>query len=254
MSAWPFGSRIKDGSVRAVLGEIDTSAPLFRAGTALSMVRIETVSGPRLRNIMVKWLVLVIMAASVFAAPGPAHAADDPIAKLDAMILAKDFDTAVKYAREVAETGNTETQFRLGLFYWHGIGLTQNYLEALKWTTLAALSGHEKAFAARKLMLSSVDPPNWPKVLDWCRQRLQKVAESGFNPALLAMSKSYSPDFGFENAVEEYYWTSLAVAVGDPLARKRRDELTKKLAVTDAAKAQDRAAAWIEKFRSGKTP
>ncbi len=218
------------------------------------MVRIETALGPRLRIDMVKWLVIMVVAAGILAAPGPSRASDDPVAKLDAMILAKDFDTAVKFAREAADAGNIETQFRLGLFYWHGVGLTQNYLEALKWTTLAALSGHEKAFAARKLMLSSVAPPNWPKVLDWCRQRLQKVAEGGFNPALFAMSKSYSPDFGFENAVEEYYWTSLAVAVGDPLARKRRDELTKKLAVTDAAKAQDRASAWIEKFRSGKAP
>ena len=188
------------------------------------------------------------------AFPGLVRASDDPVARLDEMILAKDFDGAVKVARDGAEAGNVEVQFRLGVFFWHGVGLTQNYLEALRWTTLAALAGHEKAFAARKIILPTVDAPNWPKVLDWCRQRLQKNAEAGFNPALFAMAKSYSPDFGFENPVEEYYWASLAVAIGDNSARKRRDELTKKLPVTDAAKAQDRAAAWVEKFRSGKPP
>ncbi|MEI6572396.1 MAG: hypothetical protein WCO61_02505 [Alphaproteobacteria bacterium] len=203
---------------------------------------------------MLRQVLAFVIAAGLGLSSVAVRASDDPVAQLDTLILAKDFDNAVKLAREAAEAGNVEVQFRLGLFFWHGVGLTQNYLEALRWTTLAALAGHEKAFAARKLMLPSVDAPNWPKVLDWCRQRLQKNAETGFNPALFAMAKSYSPDFGFENSVEEYYWASLAVAIGDTAARKRRDELTKKLAVTDAAKAQDRAAAWIEKFRSGKPP
>jgi TPR repeat protein len=197
---------------------------------------------------MLRWVLVVVFVAGLGFLPNLARASDDPVARLDEMILAKDFDNAVKVAREAAEAGNVEVQF------WHGVGLTQNYLEALRWTTLAALSGHEKAFAARKIILPTVDAPNWPKVLDWSRQRLQKNAESGFNPALFAMAKSYSPDFGFENPVEEYYWASLAVAIGDTSARKRRDELTKKLPITDAAKAQDRAAAWIEKFRSGKPP
>ena len=192
---------------------------------------------------MVRRVFVAVFVVCLGLLPSLARATDEPVARLDEMILAKDFDNAVKVAREAAEAGNVEVQFRLGVFFWHGVGLTQNYLEALRWTTLAALAGHEKAFAARKIILPTVDAPNWPKVLDWCRQRLQKNAEAGFNPALFAMAKSYSPDFGFENPVEEYYWASLAVAIGDNSARKRRDELTKKLPVTDAAKAQDRAAA-----------
>ena len=203
---------------------------------------------------MRKILGVFCVVAAVGLASLPARATDDPIAQLDSLILAKDFNTAVKVARDAAEAGTIEVQYRLGLFFWHGVGVTQNYVEALKWTTLAALQGQDKALAARKLMLPSVDAANWPKSLDWCRKRLQKNAEEGSNPALFAMSRSYSSDFGFENPVEEYYWASLAVAIGDTSARKRRDELTKSLAVTDAAKAQDRAAAWIEKFRSGKVP
>ena len=203
---------------------------------------------------MLRRVLLVILVAGLGLLPTLVRASDDPVARLDQLILAKDFDNAVKLAREAAEAGNVEVQFRLGVFFWHGVCLTQNYLEALRWTTLAALSGHEKAFAARKIILPTVDAPNWPKVLDWCRQRLQKNAEAGFNPALFAMAKSYSPDFGFENPVEEYYWASLAVAIGDSSARKRRDELSKKLPIVDAAKAQDRAAAWVQKFRSEKPP
>jgi hypothetical protein len=177
----------------------------------------------------------------------------DPLAKIDDLIRANQFNEAVALSRKAAEEENIESEFRLGLFYWHGVGVGQNYLEALHWVTLAALCGHEKAFAARKLMLPSVDPPNWPKTLDWTRQRLQKTAETGNDKNLVALSKSYSIDFGFENVIEEYYWASLSIAVGDNALLKHRDELSKKIAVIDAAKAQDRMTAWLDKWRKAKS-
>ncbi len=176
----------------------------------------------------------------------------DPLPKIDDLIRAKQFGEAVQLTRQAADAENIESEFRLGLFYWHGIGVGQNYLEALHWVTIAALSGHEKAIAARKLMLPSVDASNLPKTLDWARQRLQKAAEAGNNSDLVALSKSYSVDYGFENIVEEYYWASLSVAAGDSALLKHRDELTKKIAVQDAAKAQDRMTAWLEKWRKDK--
>jgi hypothetical protein len=65
----------------------------------------------------------------------------------------------------------------------------------------------------------------------------------------VALSRSYSSDFGFENIIEQYYWGSLSVAVGQDILHKQRNLLSKKIAVTDAAKVQDRVAAWLEKFR-----
>jgi hypothetical protein len=169
--------------------------------------------------------------------------------KIDDLIRENKFQEAVTATKILAESGNTEGEFRLGLFYWHGVGVGQNYLESLHWVTLAALSGHEKAIAARKLILPSVDPANWPKTLDWARQRLQKTAEAGNNLDLVALSRSYSVDFGFENVIEQYYWGSLSVAVGQAVLLKDRDLLSKRIAVTDAAKVQDRVTAWLEKFR-----
>ena len=179
-------------------------------------------------------------------APPPAA---EQLQKIDDLIRENHFNEAVALTKALAEAGNTEGEFRLALFYWHGVGVGQNYLEALHWVTVSALSGHEKAIAARKLMLPSVDTPNWPKTLDWARQRLQKTAEAGNNLDLVALSRSYSSDFGFENIIEQYYWGSLSVAVGQDMLHKQRDLLSKKIAVTDAAKVQDRVAAWLEKFR-----
>lgn len=191
--------------------------------------------------------------ALLFAGCAALHAETlDPLPKIDDLIRAKQFGEAVHLTRQAADEENIESEFRLGLFYWHGIGVGQNYLEALHWVTLAALSGHEKAIAARKLMLPSVDAANWPKTLDWARQRLQKAAEAGNNSDLVALSKSYSLDYGFENIVEEYYWASLSVAAGNSALLKHRDELTKKIAIQDAAKAQDRMTAWLDKWRKDK--
>jgi len=196
--------------------------------------------------------VSVAAVALMLLLSGSAPMASDPIARIDALLLAKDYGAAVSLAKDAAEQGQVEAEFRYGLFYWHGVGVSQNYLESLHWVTLAALSGHERAIAARKLILPSVDQPNWPKALDWARQRLQKAAEAGDNSVLIALSRSYSADFGFENPVEEYYWACLSVAVGDESLHKRRDALSKKIVITDAAKVQDRMVAWLEKFRPKK--
>jgi len=198
-------------------------------------------------------LFIGLLVLGVIGAPQLQAETVDPIPKIDDLIRANHYSEAVILTRQAAEAENIESEFRLGIFYWHGVGIGQNYLEALHWVTIAALSGHEKAGAARKLMLPKVDPANWPKTLDWARQRLQKTAETGNNLNLVALSKSYSADFGFENTIEEYYWASLSVAVGDNSLLKHRDELSKKVAVPDAAKAQDRMTAWLDKWRKEKS-
>ena len=203
--------------------------------------------------IRVTLLFVALLAFGVIGAPQLRAETVDPIPAIDELIQTNQYTEAVKLTRQAAEDENIESEFRFGIFYWHGIGIGQNYQEALRWVTLAALSGHEKAFAARKLMLPKVDPANWPKTLDWARQRLQKTAETGNNQNLVALSKSYSADFGFENTIEEYYWASLSVAVGDNTLLKHRNELSKKVAVPDAAKAQDRMTAWLDKWRKEKS-
>ncbi|MCX8503233.1 MAG: sel1 repeat family protein [Alphaproteobacteria bacterium] len=199
-----------------------------------------------LRYVSIVFVTLASFNANASDAPPPAA---EQLRKIDDFIRENHFNEAVGLTKVLAEAGNAEGEFRLALFYWHGVGVGQNYLEALHWSTMAALSGHEKAMAARKLMLPAVDAPNWPKTLDWARQRLQKTAEAGNNLDLVALSRSYSSDFGFENIIEQYYWGSLSVAVGQDILHKQRNLLSKKIAVTDAAKVQDRVAAWLEKFR-----
>ena len=59
----------------------------------------------------------------------------------------KDYATAVKLWRPLAEQGNAFAQFNLCGMYHNGHGVTQDYKEAIKWCRLAAEQGHASAQA-----------------------------------------------------------------------------------------------------------
>jgi TPR repeat protein len=160
---------------------------------------------------------------------------------------------AARMAQLSAEDGDTNGQYHLALFYWHGVALPQNFQESLRWMTLAAIGGHPKAIAARPMIIKSVEDQNVKKVMDWVRQRLQKAGEEGDNRALTLMSVSYAPEFGFQDNQEGYFWASLAVAAGQADARRRRDALVASLKPAEIAKAQDKTAEWFLKWRKDVT-
>lgn len=56
--------------------------------------------------------------------------------------VAQDYAEALKWYRLSAAQGDADAQFDLGLFYANGSGVLQDYAEALKWYKLAAAQGH----------------------------------------------------------------------------------------------------------------
>ena len=56
-----------------------------------------------------------------------------------------DFATALREWKPLAEEGNANAQFNLGLMYKKGWGVTQDDKEAVRWYTLAAEQEHAKA-------------------------------------------------------------------------------------------------------------
>ena len=57
----------------------------------------------------------------------------------------KDYATAIKLWRPLAERGNRSVQNMLGAMYYEGTGVTQDYKEAVKWYRLAAEQGEASA-------------------------------------------------------------------------------------------------------------
>ena len=52
-----------------------------------------------------------------------------------------DYATALKELTPLAEQGNADAQYNLGLMYKNGLGVPQDYKTAVKWFTLAAEQG-----------------------------------------------------------------------------------------------------------------
>ncbi len=151
--------------------------------------------------------------------------------------------------RLAAQAGGPEAQHNLALFYWHGVAVTQNFQEALRWVTLAAVSGHAKARRARPLMVETAGGALAQKAIEWSRERLQQAAESGDDNAILFLLASFSADFGFENMGEAYFWAAIAVSAGKGEALRRRTALVAALKPADVIKLQDRANEWFSRWR-----
>lgn len=208
------------------------------------------------------WVPMVCLAAALAAnsalwAAGPQSTPASPPAKAagapdpSEALKARDLPEAARQARLQAEKGSPEGQFNLSLFFWHGVAVPQNYQEALRWITLSALADFPRAAAARSEMLKASDPSLAKTVMDWARARLVKEAEAGDNRALVLLSNSFAPQFGFENPAESYYWALLAVTSGQVDAKRRRDSLVSTLKPADVIKTQDKAAEWYAKYREG---
>ena len=129
------------------------------------------------------------------------------------------------------------------------MNVPQNFEFSLRWVTLAALGGYPKAMPARVMMIKSLDADTIKLVMDWIREKLTRTAEGGENKALVMLSVSYAPDFGFEDPKEAYFWASIAVASGRTEAKRRRDALVKSLQPADIKEVQDRSAEWFNKWR-----
>jgi len=57
----------------------------------------------------------------------------------------RDYDTALKEWRPLAEQGDADAQFNLGVMYDMGLGVPQDYQEAVRWYRRAAEQGNAGA-------------------------------------------------------------------------------------------------------------
>ena len=55
---------------------------------------------------------------------------------------AGDYETALQEFKPLAEQGNAQAQYNMGVMYFDGLGVLQDYLEASKWYHLSAEQGY----------------------------------------------------------------------------------------------------------------
>src|SRR6476661_3471443 len=95
----------------------------------------------------------IILALSVIA-----PAAAGPLDDADAAIKRRDYATAVRLIRPLAEQGDANAQYNLGVLYDNGLGVPQDRVRAYMWLNLAAMQGRESAATIRDLVARLMTP------------------------------------------------------------------------------------------------
>jgi TPR repeat protein len=127
----------------------------------------------------------------------------------------KDYTTAVKEWRPLAEKGDAPSQFNLGLLYIDGLGVPQDYGTAVSWFERSAQQDYVKA----QLNLG----------------------------ALYASGKGVKRDY-----VQAYKWLNVCAAKGDQKCVAQRDLVGEKLKPKQLAAAQRLASQFTPKQEPGK--
>jgi len=81
-----------------------------------------------------------------------------PLEDADAAVKRRDYATAVRLIRPLAEQGDATAQYTLGVFYDNGLGVPQDHIRSYMWFDLSATQGRDGAAAFRDLVKRRMTP------------------------------------------------------------------------------------------------
>ena len=148
---------------------------------------------------------LMLMLGKILPLPFTANMAraddlDDALAALNN----GDYATAFKLLKPLAEQGNADAQYNLGLMYYHGEGVRKDDKEAVKW--------------------------------------LRKAADQGFAIAQHNLGVMYQNGEGvLQDYKKAHMWFNIALANGSRKADEFIEIITRRMTPADISKAQDMA-------------
>lgn len=148
---------------------------------------------------------VLFVALSLFSAPGLA----DYEAGLTA-VQNGDFATAFREFTAAAEAGLDLAQYNLGVLYYTGQGVAQDYQQAFVWTNKAAEQGHMRAqFNLATLYFSGIGvEQDHATAFSW----YERAARSGHGEAQFNLGTMYRDGDGVErNIVNAHAWATLAL-------------------------------------------
>ena len=162
-----------------------------------------------------------------------------------------DYATAIRELRPLAEQGDAEAQYNLGVIYDRGQGVTQDYAEAVKWYRKAAEQGDARAQGNLGVMYSTGRgvPQDYAEAAKWFR----KAAEQGWADAQHNLGLMHGNGQGVpEDYVQAHMWYNLA-AFRYPPGEDRdevvevRDIAAERMTPAQISEAQKLAREWRPK-------
>jgi len=161
----------------------------------------------------------------------------------------RDYATAIRLWGPLAELGNADAQYNLGIAYEYGHGVTRDPAAAAGWFRKAANHG----LAAAQLSLGVLYengigvPQDFASAVSWYRM----AAEQGNTAAQLNLGVMYENGWGVaQNYVIAHVWFSLAAAAGDGDAARNRDIGAAKMTQEQIAEAHKLTREWEPKSTS----
>jgi TPR repeat protein len=165
----------------------------------------------------------------------------------------RNYAAALSEWQPLAEQGHGKAQNNLGVMYAKGRGVTQDFMEAVKWYRLSAEQGYATAQYNLGLMYytSQGVTQDYAEAAKWYR----KAAGQGHTKAQLNLGFMYERAKGVpHDYVQAYMWLNLA-AVGASAGEDRdaairvRDIIEKRMSLAEVTKAQRLAHEWLEKHQ-----
>lgn len=162
----------------------------------------------------------------------------------------RDFATALKEWKPLAEQGTADAQTNLGLLYEKGHGVQQDYKAAVKWYTLAAEQGFSRAQTNLGLMYDEgygVTQDNMAAVKWYTLASEQGVALAQYNLGLMYVQGKGVPQ-DYTNA---HMWWSIAESLGEKRGRGDLVKVTGMMSSTQLETAKRLARECVEKNYRG---
>ena len=157
---------------------------------------------------------------------------------------AKDYKTALKEFKVLANDGGSGAQYALGVLHERGQGVIQDYKQAVKWYTLAAEQGSSGAQSNLGVLHERGQGviQDYKQAVKW----YTLSAEQGNNGAQYNLALKYSKG---EGVIQDYVMAHMFanIAASNSHSPKFRDHLAKKMTPSQLEQAQQKAREWIEK-------
>ena len=197
----------------------------------------KTDSRPRINVGLAAFVVSLSLAAPVVAGP-----LEDGVKAANR----RDYATALRLLRPLAEQGNPQAQGLLGLMYEIGKVVPQDYTAAALWYREAAEHGDRQAQHNLAVMYANGRgvPHDEAESQRWYR----KAAEQGDASAQSLVGSAYLFGRGApKDLVQAYLWLNLAARGGDKSAAQIRDGLDRVMTAEQIAEAQRPTREWKPK-------
>jgi TPR repeat protein len=190
---------------------------------------------------MKKILLLPVISILLFCAPAFAD-----FAKGFDAYQNKDYATALKEWKPLAEQGDAGAQYSLGWMYDNGLGIFQYYKAAVKWYRLAAEQGDARAQFRLGGMYGNGQGviQDYKAAVKWYKL----AAEQGVASAQASMSWMYGNGRGvIQDYTRAHMWANIAASQGHDRGMNNRTTYEKKMTSSQIAEAQKLARECIAK-------